>query len=147
MENIGIGAGMAALAFWGFIAIVVVATVWDGIRKREAQHETLRRLIESGQPLDQQLMEKLSLAGDSANARPDRDFFVTAMWLLPVAVGMGVFALVLGSAKPQALMPLLGVSALLACLGTGWLIAAKISARWVEKDLPLPAPPPTSTER
>ena len=75
METIGIGAGLAALAFWGFIAIVAV-TVWDGIRKREAQHKTLRRLIESGQPLDQQLMEKLSLAGDSANARPDGDFLL-----------------------------------------------------------------------
>ena len=57
MENVGvgvgIGAGLAALAFWGFIAAVVVAYYWDSIRKRDAQHETVRRALESGQQLDQ----------------------------------------------------------------------------------------------
>ena len=41
MESIGVGLG--ALGFWGFIAAVVVASYWDGIRKRESQHETIRR--------------------------------------------------------------------------------------------------------
>jgi hypothetical protein len=49
----GIGGGLAALAFWGFVAAVVVGGMWYAIREREAQHETLRRIIESGQPVDQ----------------------------------------------------------------------------------------------
>lgn len=36
MENIGIGAGLAAIAFWGFVAAIVVTTYWDTIRKRDA---------------------------------------------------------------------------------------------------------------
>jgi len=52
MEDLGIGAGLAALGFWGFVAVAVVAGIWDNIRKRDAQHETVRRLIESGQSAD-----------------------------------------------------------------------------------------------
>lgn len=130
MEELGLGVGLAALAFWGFVAAVSVAGIWNGIRKRDAQHETIRRLVESGQPLDQQLMEKLSLTSDQPDSHPDQDFYITALWLLPVSVGLFFFALILGAAVPDAKAPLLGVSALTACLGIGWLIAAKIAARW-----------------
>ena len=57
----GIGGGLAALAFWGFIGSIVVAGIWYGIREREAQHETFRRVIESGQPVDQALMDLVVL--------------------------------------------------------------------------------------
>lgn len=130
MEFSGIGAGLAALAFWGFVAAVVVAGIWYDIRKREAQHETVRRLIESGQPIDQELMEKLSLVADGGDKRHDQDFRLTGLWLLPVAVGMAVFGLILGTQYSEALVPLLGVSAMLACMGIGFLIVAKIAGRW-----------------
>ena len=130
MEHIGLGAGLAALAFWGFVAVAVLAGVWNGIRKRDAQHETVRRLIESGQTIDQELLEKLALVSGDESRRPDREFHITGLWVLPVAVGMAIFALILGQAEPDALFPLLGVSALLACLGIGWMVAGKIVARW-----------------
>ena len=130
MEFSGLGAGLAALAFWGFIASVVVAGIWYDVRKREAQHETVRRLIESGQPIDQSLMEQLSMVADGGDKRHDHDFRLTGLWLLPIAVGMAVFGLILGSQYPEALAPLLGVAALLACMGTGFLMAAKTAKRW-----------------
>jgi hypothetical protein len=130
MDDLGLGAGLAALAFWSFIAVAVISAVWNEIRKRDAQHETMRRLIESGQPIDQEMMKKLSLVSDSGEARHDQAFQITGLWLLPVAVGMAVFGLILGSSEPQAQAPLLGVSALLTCMGIGFLVAAKIAGRW-----------------
>ena len=130
MDNLGLGAGLAAIAFWGFVAVAVIAAVWNDIRKRDAQHETMRRLIESGQPIDDELMKKLSMVSDGGEARHDQAFQITGMWLLPVAVGMAIFGLILGSSEPQALAPLLGVSALLTCMGLGFLVAAKIAGRW-----------------
>ena len=44
----GLGAGLAAPAFWGFIAAVVGGGIWYAVREKEAQHETLRRMIDSG---------------------------------------------------------------------------------------------------
>ena len=130
MQDMGLGAGLATLAFWGFIAVAVLGAFWDGIRKREAQQETLRRLIESGQKIDKELLDTLLLQSDDANKRHDRDFKITALWILPVAVGMLIFALIMGHFYPSTLGPLLGVSGLLASLGIGYLVAAKIAGRW-----------------
>lgn len=130
MQDFGIGAGLAALAFWGFIGAIVVAGVWDGIRKRESQHETLRRAIESGKPLDDEILAKLTAINSSGSGRVDRDFQVTAMWILPVAAGMVVFAFFLGLVSPEARTIMFGVAGLLACLGIGFLLAARFTARW-----------------
>jgi hypothetical protein len=128
------GAGLAALAFWGFVAVAVVAATWSSIRKRDAQHETLRHLIESGQPMDGELVDKLLKMGESGSGRPDRDFKVTALWMLPVSVGLAVFAPILGLLAAEAVYPLLATAALCAVMGIGWLIAAKITSRWYTED-------------
>ena len=125
---------MAAMAFWGFVAVAVVAGVWDRIRKREAQHETLRRLIESGQPIDQELMEKLLLLSDGGKRRVDRDFKIAGLWILPAAVGLAIFGLILGTLDPAKQTALLGVSGLIAAIGIGCLVASKIAARWYPAD-------------
>ncbi len=134
MADLGLGAGLAALAFWGFIAAVSVAGIWDGVRKREAKHETLRRLAESGQPIDEKVMDKLLLLNASGRERLDRDFNVAALWILPIAVGMAIFGLIMGNQYPQTSAPLLGVAAFLACLGVGFWVASKIAGRWYRED-------------
>ena len=134
MENLGLGAGMAAMAFWGFVAVACVAGIWNGIRKREAKHETLRRMIESGQTIDQELLEKLSLLSDGRKKRVDRDFKVAGLWILPAAVGVAIFGIVLSIEDPSKLIPLLGVSALIGVVGAGCLVAAKITASWHSED-------------
>ena len=89
MQDIGTGAGFAALGFWLFIATCVAAGIWDGIRKRDAQHETLRRAIESGQPMDKDLTDKLlSLTGGSKDL--DRDLKVGGLITLFVAPGLAI---------------------------------------------------------
>jgi hypothetical protein len=134
MEDLGLGVGLAALAFWGFVAACVFACVWDGIRKRDAQHETIRRLIESGQPIDQALLEKLSLASDGKRKRHDRDFTITGLWLLPIAPGLAFLAQFMGSLEPAAKPPIMGAAALVGCLALGALAAGKYTARWYVMD-------------
>ena len=134
MENIGLGAGLASMAFWGFIAVVTAAGIWDSVRKREAQHETVRRMIESGKDFDQELIDRLLSLGISGRKRIDRDFKITALWILPIAVGMVPFGLILGSQVPAAKMPLLSVSALMGCMGVGFWAASIIAKRWYEPD-------------
>ena len=76
MQELTTGAGLAALGFWLFIGITVAVGVWGSIRRRDAQHETLRRAIESGQPIDENLTDKLlALSGESKDM--ERDLKVT----------------------------------------------------------------------
>ena len=133
MDEMGLGAGLASMAFWGFIAVAVVATTWESIRKREVQHETVRRWLESGQPMDGELLDKLLRMG-GGSGRPDRDLKITALWILPVSVGLAAFAPILGMLAPKAQFPLFGAAALCACLGVGWWIAGHIASRWAAED-------------
>ena len=63
MEMEGLARGLEALgpmplvAVFFFLAAVILGGIWS--RKREAQHETLRLMIEKGQNVDQALIDKL----------------------------------------------------------------------------------------
>jgi len=121
----GIGEGLAALAFWGFIAAVVVAGVWYGIRERQAQHETLRRIIDSGQAVDPALVDQVLGGG----RRTDRGLKIAGLIVIFVAPGLAVLAWFVGQLSEPWLMPLLGAAALVAFVGIGLLVAARFAER------------------
>lgn len=123
-----LGGGLAALGFWGFVAAIVVAGMWYDVRKREAQHETLRRMIESGQTADRELVDKL--VGGSKHAH--RDLMVAGLILLAAAPGIAVLGWLLSYLAAWTLLPLIGVAALLLCIGTGLLIASRAVERMAE---------------
>jgi hypothetical protein len=126
MDDLGAGAGFAALGFWLFIAAIIVAGVWDSIRKRESQHETLRRIIESGQTIDDELTDKLlSLTGGASNKNLDRDLKVSGLILLAIAPGLAVFGWIMSlTLAPELLPVMLAVMALLVFVSIGLLGAA-----------------------
>ena len=128
----GLGAGLSALAFWGFIAAVVVAGIWYSIREREAQYETVRRIIESGQPVDDALIDRV-FRGDS---RPDVGLKIAGLIALFVAPGLAVLGWFIGQLSASWLMPILGASALVAFVGVGLLVASKVAERSYRKDDP-----------
>ena len=134
MQSFTLGAGLASLAFWGFIAAVVVAGIWYDIRKKEAQQETIRRLFESGQPIDEKMVDKLLSHSDDKADRVDHGLKIAGVIVLPTAVGLAILGMVLGMVHPQAQLPLLGVAALVACVGLGLLAAAKMASRWYEPE-------------
>ena len=87
-----VGAGIASLAFWGFMAAAVIVGTWDDAKKREAQHETLRRDDRRRQALDEALMTKL-MGGEPK--RLDRDLAVGAIIVFPSPSDLAVLGVVL----------------------------------------------------
>ena len=134
MQSFSLGAGLAALAFWGFIASVVISGIWYSIREKDAQHETVRRLVESGQPINDELMDKLLSLGSGSSERLDRSFKITGLIMLPTAVGLAIFGYVLGMQYPESQYPLFGAAALVGCLGLGFMVAANVARRWYQAD-------------
>jgi hypothetical protein len=51
--------GLGALGFWLFLAILVVAIVWAIVRKAQIRQDALIRIVESGQKLDKEIIEKI----------------------------------------------------------------------------------------
>jgi Flp pilus assembly protein TadB len=129
MQGMATGAGLAALGFWIFIAAVVAAGIWDNIRKRDAQHETLRRIIESGQPVDEGLTDKvLDATGDSREAAVDLK--VAGLILVFIAPGLALMGWIMSLAtKPVLFMILLGVAALVGFVSLGLFAAAHVVER------------------
>lgn len=124
-----LGGGIAAFAFWGFIAAVVVAGIWYAAREREAQHETLRRFVESGKPIDDKLIDKV-LGGDKNVAR---DLRIGGVITLSVAPGLVILGWFISKLAEPALMPMLGAAALIGCIGIGLLVAARSADRSARK--------------
>jgi len=122
--------GLAAFGFWMFIAAVSVGGIWDGVRKREAEHETLRRMIESGKAPDQELVDKL--LGHKKD--PARDLKVGGLIVIFVAPGLALMGWLIGLKEPDALMPLFGIAGLVAFVGIGLLVAARFLERAHEAD-------------
>ncbi len=123
--------GLAAFGFWMFIAAAVVSGVWDSIRKREAQHETLRRMIEAGKPPDQELTDKLLGTGKETS----RDLMIGGLITFFVAPGLALMGYLIDEG---AFMPLLGVASLVAFVGVGLLVASQFAKRSERKDSGFP---------
>ena len=126
MAGMTVGAGLAALGFWIFIAAITVTAIWVGARKRDAQHETLRRMIEGGQPIDPQLVNALLSQG---GRRLERDLQAAGLVALFTAPGVAVLGWFIGQGSPQWLFPMLGVAVLIGCVGLGLLVASIVAGR------------------
>jgi hypothetical protein len=125
IEMEGLGAGLAALAFWGFIAAVVVGGIWYAVREKEAQHETLRRMIDSGKDLDEEAISRVF----KENSRPERDLKIGGIITVFAAPGLAVLGWFLGDIAEEAYHALLGVAGLVAFVGVGLLIAARVAEK------------------
>ena len=121
----GLGAGLAAFAFWGFIAAVVVGGIWYAVREKEAQHETLRRMIDSGKDLDEEAISRVF----KENSRPERDLKIGGIITIFAAPGLAVLGWFLADVSSEAFSALLGVAGLVAFVGVGLLIAARVAAK------------------
>jgi hypothetical protein len=117
--------GLAAFGFWMFIAAAAVAGIWDGVRKREAEHETLRRMIESGKQPSPEMIDKLL----GHKKEPARDLKVAGLITIFVAPGLALMGWLISFKSDEAFFPLLGVALLVACVGIGLLTASKFLER------------------
>lgn len=123
MQNLG--GGLAALAFWGFIASTVIGGIWYAIREKQAQHATLQRMIESGQKIDTEIIDKIMSDGGKA----DRDLRIGAYITMSVAPGLVLLGFVLSRVNDDIFAIMSGVAGLVLFVGLGLLAASKIAER------------------
>ena len=115
---------LGAFGFWMFLAIVVAAGIWGSNKKRESEHETLRRILESDKKLDEGVVEKVLQAG-TGNEELERDLRVGGLITLGVAPGLFLFGWILSlTLEPKLFQIMAGVSVLVLFVSLGLLGAA-----------------------
>lgn len=101
-----------------WVGIVVVTTViaWLNHLGRLETEKTIREAIEKGTIVDAETIERLR----RASAVPwQRRLVAWAIFTISLAAGVALFALTISDQESEALRPLLGIAALLACVAGG----------------------------
>jgi hypothetical protein len=120
-------AGLGALGFWLFIAIVVAGGIWYDAKRKETQQETLRRIVESGRDIDPAVIDRV--VGTSGAKELERDLKIGAYIVLAAAPGLLALGFFLGMISGEARVALIGVSVLVAFVGAGLLLASRLVER------------------
>ena len=115
---------MGALGFWIFITVVVAGGIWYDAKRKESQQETLRRIVESGRDIDPGVIDRI--VGSSGPKELERDLKVGAYVVLAVAPGLFAMGWFLGMIATEARVALTGVALLVAFVGAGLFLAARL---------------------
>jgi amino acid transporter len=123
----GLGGGLAALAFWGFIASCVVGGIWYAIREKQAQHETLRQIIASGKDVDAEVIDRIMSDGGKSKT----DLRIGGYITMSAAPGLALLGYVLevASDNDQIFTIMVGVAGLVFFVAIGMLFAARVVER------------------
>ena len=122
-------AGIAAAAFWAFIATCVIGGIWYSIREKEAQHEMLRRIIESGKEVDAEVIDRVMNDGGSGGSKGDlKTAGLITLFAAPGLILLG-YGLEIASNNDEIFTIMIGVSGLVFFVAIGLLVAAKVAER------------------
>jgi len=105
-------------------------------RERERLHQTMRLMVEKGQPVSTDLLESLNaqvpVAGPRGPRSPAADLRVGAV-LLAVALGFVAFGVALGlTNSPSALGPMVGIGAFPGFIGLAFVILGVLGRNRVQ---------------
>jgi hypothetical protein len=127
-----ITAAVGAAAFWGFVAVCVIAGVASSvIRNRETQ-KTIRQAIERGQTLDPATLERLMHGATPAGQTPAQarfGFIAGGIIMLCIGAGLAVMGWFISLQSHDAFYPMLGVGSLVGLIGVGLLIASVFAGK------------------
>ena len=78
---------LIGVAFWTFVAVVVVAAIWYAYARNRETQKTVRLAIEKNMELDAALIESLV---SRKSGRPE-DYYLAAIICISVGIGLPIF--------------------------------------------------------
>ncbi len=119
---------LVPLAGIAMIVAIVVGPIWIGSyfknRERQRLHDTLRLMVEKGQPVSGELLETLNTGTPRSSPNDMRRGVV----LLAVALGMAGLGLILGlTGDGDAVGPLCGLAAFPGFIGVAFIVLALLN--------------------
>jgi hypothetical protein len=117
------------MAFWFFIAAIIVSGIWYDLRKKAEQQKTIRTIVESGKDLDEKIIESILATEKEDPAKTAGDLRLAALITGSAGVGLAIFGLFLGFVDEKAVMALVGIGALVGCIGGGLWLASEMKRK------------------
>jgi len=111
---------VASVAFWAFIAVVVIANVWREVAMRRETEMTIRMALEKGQQLDAATVDKLLRS--QPKGRGADSLLIGGGVTLATGLGLPI----MGYLLPNALRPLLAAGILVSFIGASLLVLSAI---------------------
>ena len=124
---------MGAAVFWAMVGVSALSVIWSSHLNRREIERTVRLAIESGLVLDAEMVRRLK----GKSERSPAHMIIGGAVLLALALGVSIFAFAASVEDTDALLPVLGVAAILALPGAA-LIAGGL---WLRSQI-LSAPKP-----
>lgn len=116
---------LIGVAFWIFLAVVVVAALWFAQARNKEKQKTIRLAIEKGVQLDPALVESLD---KPAPSNPD-GYYIGGYASLASGIGLIPFAYLLRNISVEAFYPLIGAGILAGLIGLSLIIVARMITR------------------
>lgn len=120
--------GLVPIVFFGCVVLVVIVPITIKAvlknRERERLHETLRMMVEKGQPVSADLLDTLNSGPPSR--KPPNDMR-RGVILAAIALALAGMGLALGlTGHSNSVGPLVGVAAFPGFLGLGFIVLALV---------------------
>ena len=119
---------LIGVAFWIFVASVVVAGIWYAYARNRETQKTIRLAIEKGVQLDAALVDKL-FTRESGNPE---DYYIGGSICLACGIGLPVLGYFIGRIEPAAFFPIAGAGVLVGLIGISLIICGKLIDRRVK---------------
>jgi hypothetical protein len=109
--------------FFAMIAAIVIVPRYFRSQERQKMAELMKAAIEHGQQVSPEVMDALSTSAGKAviTPAPARDLRTGLVWL-GVAVGLACMGWAISFEEPDALFPMVGISAFPAFIGAAFIV-------------------------
>ena len=116
----GVGISLVGIAFWAWLAAVVIAEEIGKTKRRRADLDLIRFAIEKGQPLTPQLVEQIL-------GRRTTGLFIGGIVTMAAGVGLIVFSLLLSRISPHGGWVVAGAGGIAICVGAGLALSYRLT--------------------
>ncbi len=124
-SRLGCGPALIGVAFWIFLAVIVLGAIWSAFARNREMQKTIRLAIEKGMQLDPALIDNLVAR---KRAMPE-GLQIGGIICIAIGVGLPILGYFVAQIQPIALFPIVGAGILVGLIGVSLVICSILVRR------------------
>lgn len=119
------GVVLIGVAFWIFVALVVLAAIWLAFARNREMQKTIRLAIEKGMQLDPALVDHLV---KRKSGKPE-DYQIGGIISIAVGIGLPILGFFIRRIEPDSFFPIVGSGILVGLIGISLIVCGMLVSR------------------